>query len=40
MASLDKRPELRKMGMEFGTWNVRGLYKAGSVMTLVKGLSN
>jgi exonuclease III len=27
------------MDMRFGTWNVRSLYKAGSLMTLEKGLS-
>jgi hypothetical protein len=26
--SLDKRPKLKKMGMKFGTWNVRSLYRA------------
>jgi hypothetical protein len=36
MDSLDKRP-LRKMDMRFGTWNVGGLYRAGSLMTVAKG---
>jgi hypothetical protein len=29
---LDKRPKLRNMNMRFGTWNVRSLYRAGSLM--------
>jgi hypothetical protein len=37
--SLDKRPKLRKMDMIFGTWNVRSLYGAGSIMTVVKEIS-
>jgi hypothetical protein len=39
MDSLDKRPKLRKMGMRFGTWKVRSLYRAGSLMTVVKEIS-
>jgi hypothetical protein len=31
--SLDKRPKLKKMDMGFGTWNVRTMYRAGSLMT-------
>jgi hypothetical protein len=31
--SLDKRPELKKMDMRFGTWNVRRVHRAGSLMT-------
>jgi hypothetical protein len=34
--SLDNRPKLRKRDMRFGTWNVRGLYRAGNLMTVVK----
>jgi hypothetical protein len=40
MDSLDKVPKLRKMDMRFGTWNVRSLCRAGSLMTVVKELSN
>jgi hypothetical protein len=29
--SLDKRPKLKKIGMRFGTWNIRSMYRAGSV---------
>jgi hypothetical protein len=32
--SLIKRPKLWKMDMRFGTWNVRSLYRAGSLMTV------
>jgi hypothetical protein len=34
--SLDKRPKLRKMEMRFGTWKVRRLYRAGSLMPVAK----
>jgi hypothetical protein len=37
--SLDKRPELRNMDMRIGTWNVRGFYRAGSLVTVLKELS-
>jgi hypothetical protein len=37
--SLDKRPKLRNMDMRFGTWNVRSLYKAGSLMTVSRELT-
>jgi hypothetical protein len=33
---LDKRPKLKKTDARFCTWNVRSLYRAGSLMT-VKG---
>jgi hypothetical protein len=33
---LDKRPKLRKMGLRFGTWNVRSLYRAGLLMADAK----
>jgi hypothetical protein len=39
MDSLDKRPKLKKMGMRFGTWNVRSLYRAGSLVTVAKTMS-
>jgi hypothetical protein len=29
--SLDKRPTQKKMNMRFGTWNVRSMYRAGSL---------
>jgi hypothetical protein len=32
--SLDKRPKRKKMDMRFGTWNVRSLYRAGSLRTV------
>jgi hypothetical protein len=37
--SLDKRPKLRKMDMRFATWNVKSLYRAGSLMTVAKDIS-
>jgi hypothetical protein len=36
MDSFDKRPKPRKMDMRFGIWNVRSLYRAGSLMTFGK----
>jgi exonuclease III len=36
---LDKRPKLKKIEMRFGTWNVRSLYRAGSLMTVAKEIS-
>jgi hypothetical protein len=36
---LDKRPKLKKMDMRFGTWNIRSLYRAGSLMTVAKEIS-
>jgi exonuclease III len=36
---MDKRPKLRKIDMRFGTWNVRSLYRAGSLMTVAKEIS-
>jgi hypothetical protein len=38
--SLDKLPKLRKMDIRFGMWNVRSLYRSGSLMKAVKELSN
>jgi hypothetical protein len=32
--SLDKRPKQWNMDMRFGLWNVRSLYRAGSLMTV------
>jgi exonuclease III len=39
MDSLDKQHQLKKMDMRFGTWNVRSLYRAGSLMTVAKEMS-
>jgi hypothetical protein len=30
--SVDKRPKRKKMYMRFGTWNVRSMYRAGSLI--------
>jgi hypothetical protein len=37
--SLDKRPKLRNMDMTFVLWNVRSLYRAGSLMTVSRELA-
>jgi hypothetical protein len=37
--SLDRQPKLRNMDMRFGTWNVRSLYRAGSLMTVSRELA-
>jgi hypothetical protein len=34
--SVNKRPKLRKMDMRFGTWNVRSLYRAGTLEDNIK----
>jgi hypothetical protein len=34
MDSLDKTPKRKNMDMRFGLWNVRILYRAGSLMTV------
>jgi hypothetical protein len=36
---LDKRPKLPNMAMRFGTWNVRSLYRAGSLVTVSRELA-
>jgi hypothetical protein len=36
---LDKRPKLQNMDMRFGTWKVRSLYRAGSLMTALRKLA-
>jgi hypothetical protein len=36
---LDKRPKRRNKYMRLGTWNVRSLYTAGSLVTVSKELS-
>jgi hypothetical protein len=33
------KQHVKKMGMSFGTWNVKSLYKVGSVMTFAKEVS-
>jgi hypothetical protein len=39
MDSLDKRPKQKKMDMRFGTWNVRSMYRAGSLRTVAQEIS-
>jgi hypothetical protein len=34
--SLDKRPKVTKMDMRCGMWNVRSLYREGSLMTVAE----
>jgi hypothetical protein len=34
--SLEKQPKLRKTDRGFGMWNIRNLYRAGSLMTGLK----
>jgi hypothetical protein len=36
---LDERPKRRNMDMRLETWNVRSLYRAGSLMTVLRELS-
>jgi hypothetical protein len=36
--SLDKRPRRWNMDMRFGMWNIRSLYRAGSLATVSKEL--
>jgi hypothetical protein len=36
--SLDKRPKPWNMDMKFGLWNVRSLYRAGSLITALREL--
>ncbi|PNF20323.1 hypothetical protein B7P43_G13209 [Cryptotermes secundus] len=36
--SLDKRPKLMKMDMRSGTWNIRSLYRAGSLRAVAEGI--
>jgi hypothetical protein len=35
----DKLPKRKKMDMRFGTWNVRSMYKAGSLRTVAEEVS-
>jgi hypothetical protein len=37
--SLDKRPKRQNIDMRFGTWNIRSLYRAGSLVSVSKELS-
>jgi hypothetical protein len=37
--SLEKQHKLKEMDMTFGTWNVRSLYRTGSLMTVAKEMS-
>jgi exonuclease III len=39
MDSLDKRPKQKKMDTRFGTWNVRSMYRAGSLRAVVEQIS-
>jgi hypothetical protein len=34
-----ERPNGRKMDMRFGTWNVRSLYRSGSLKTVAEELA-
>jgi hypothetical protein len=36
MDSLNKRPNQKKMDITFGTWNVRSMYREGSLMTVTE----
>jgi hypothetical protein len=36
---LDKRPKLWNMDMRFGAWNVKSLYRAGSLKTVSRELA-
>jgi hypothetical protein len=36
---LDKRPKREKMDLRFGTWNVRSMYRAGSLRTVAEEVS-
>jgi hypothetical protein len=39
MYSLDKRTKRKKMDVRFGTWNVRSLYRTGSLRTAAEEVS-
>jgi exonuclease III len=39
MDFLDKGPKQRNMDMRFGTWNIRSLYRVGSIITVSRELS-
>jgi exonuclease III len=36
---LDKRPKRKKMDMNFGTWNVRSVYRSPSLRVVVEKIS-
>jgi hypothetical protein len=38
--SLDNGPKHKKMDMRFGTWDVRSMYRAGSLRTVTKKYQN
>jgi hypothetical protein len=38
--SLDKRPKRKKMDTRFGTWNVRSMYRAGSLRAMAEKILN
>jgi hypothetical protein len=37
--SLDKRPKRKKIDMRFGTWNVRSMYRVGSLREVAEEIS-
>jgi exonuclease III len=37
--SVDKRPKRKKIDMRFGTWNVRSMYRAGSLRAVTEEIS-
>jgi hypothetical protein len=37
--SSNKRSKLRESDMTFGTWNIKGLYRAGLLMRITKEIS-
>jgi exonuclease III len=39
MDFLDKRPKQKKMDMRVGTWNVRSMYRAGSLRAVAEEIS-
>jgi hypothetical protein len=39
MNSLDKRPKRKKIDLIFGTWNVRNMYRAGSLRAVAEEIS-
>jgi exonuclease III len=39
MDYLDTRPKRQNTDMRFGTWNIRSLYRVGSLMTVSRQLS-
>jgi exonuclease III len=39
MDFLDKRPKRKKMDMRFDTWNVRSMYRAGSLRAVAEEIS-